>query len=887
MPRARKTARKTVSEPEYPVLGWGEAYWYDRVDGDDPLWVTGMRLEIIWDDETVDGDMIDYAWEDTYRINYVVTPAKYEDDPFFWTTHAAMIRQYDDVMLYHAILPHAARNVADITKFSEPRWCDLTKSADVKVTYKDGTNTRLPYSSDFALSREPMAHLSNDEKAYDRSWKAVAGQCKKLVDIKLKTPQYTKIRNQANAIAEAKSVKEANEAKEKWRKAKAKPVLPKASDGAKLIIMDLEWHDLSNGPLSQIACASMDGVYASNHYIFYKPLHEDWLGVSDATISPWDDTTKSTALYVALYFIFTDIPVDSILIYHGTTDRAALMWAIEFQIEDERDRNTIRGLMNKKKIRFASSSRWLSATHDALYIRENLFPPKQGKPPKKGSGTVSELYNRIFVQRLKGFPKESSYATNEQIIPLLRNELSDLEYFSRTSAKEVVNLKRVLDKNHEGVHVVFHDATTDVTALKSVMIVLGILMSYADELQFEPDESQWPSVHEIARKMSKFSNRDYGLYGTTFKVSDRLAKYFYAMFTSEGKSEIEHAAKDAANLKKMVAKKGIAPHLTRHVDVCGRDNVRRLLARIQKRVTRPDDIPDDIEEQLMREIIEPKPTPHDPANVNKIHQTEIELKKEWKDQVDQPRWILTALAAEPGVFLLHCKHCITLKINAEKEECVMKDNALFVSDTSTKLKRQAWRFCKLCKKYKGDFDNQSYKGGASPVVDDYGDALIRSTAEEVPTQVDLDVEIIPAPVVVIVEPDIAITSTKRWSTNRALADHITCMMTMTMLTPPPPLEFDYNNTWRNPPPTQACMFAWLAMSSMIKLNPVQCITPDVQPNMRFLKKPMFDVQTLLLMTHIGPSVDYTDTITCDRYRRIRRNHAVSFQSITIMLLIGS
>ncbi len=97
----------------------------------------------------------------------------------------------------------------------------------------------------------------------------------------------------------------------------------------RLIHMDVEFHTLNQGPISQLCAISLDQrKFVFNRYVSYKPLHPDWRALIDrgqVEESPWDSPQRARPWDEVFFEFLQAVPKDSILLWKGTSD-ISRMW---------------------------------------------------------------------------------------------------------------------------------------------------------------------------------------------------------------------------------------------------------------------------------------------------------------------------------------------------------------------------------------------------------------------------------------------------------------------------------------------------------------------------------------------------------------------------------
>lgn len=546
--------------------------------------------------------------------------------------------------------------------------------------------------------------------------------------------------------------------------------------GDRLIIMDLEWHLDTNGPISQIACTSMDGKFESNYYIKGRRLHKSWRKYIDShvvTLSAWDDqsdTSSIVTLFAALKHIFRSVPTGAIFIYHGKTDRNALLWGIDNQIDNDDDRQLIKDLVVNKKIKFASTSTWLSQQYEYLNIRDHILPVKKKAKvgavahQSKGEGRLNVIYRNVFVER----PDVTDDAEGEEYVrdnidlsniePLLADMIAGITY----PAQQTNTIRYTMNKRWNRVLVVFHEAGTDVTALKLVLLVIAfVLHAYKSRLikpvAIPTDTNEWQVVRAVARALGNHQPGDVGLFGcrviaSPVVVSATMWLYFNAAtnnnvgFTDNKNTKARHnktKPKDAPQLhlnaerlRFINNRASVYKHTVRNpkTDIIQGDTVS---------LRQPGAVLDSDDEDRRDDVARIE------SGLTALLQT---AQRNWIYMRDEPIYMLGPRGEQPDVVIVHCKHCPTLLIRSKAEVPALKPQVHAITLLEHHLLFK-YVFCKICKKYEGDRDDcgsdeDDDVNVASPIrhhhhsPDDASDDIPTTTNDSVADEPEADCDVI-------------------------------------------------------------------------------------------------------------------------------------------------
>lgn len=654
----------------YDVSAFGEVYIYKN-KGRNDKYKTGVWVNIIWEGSPA----TDEPWDDSYANADYGLNTNYTD--LLRTSWTEMMANYRALAPNVLLIQRESRTKHKVRSFNRAEWCDNTQSVLVTLTWTDGTQSTGPWSDEFDTNEYTKL------KSY------------KPMKLKIRAIEARHVPVRSSSVNTNPDSTDQNDGSEDY--------------GNRLIVFDLEWHDTLMGPISQIACTSMDGSYSYNRFIKYRTLHRVWKraitsGVVD--LSKWDDDNVAYSLYEALMEIFTAIPARSVMIYHGTTDRASLIWGIEMQIKVDAQRIEIRELIDRKEIRFASSFAWIREQHQFLSTNAHLF----GNANSKRVGTVEFLYRKLFVDRSTS-TRETRQNAIEQFKPIAQS-LQNLSDHTRVRMEEIVGIKREPNTKVNEMHVVFHEAGTDATALKLIMMVLAFsshaFQSHALDMEdFSTSTRKWTLVCAVARALSRYGLRDHGLYGYEFIASQSLSAFMWSFFDIDT-NNVEglncNVREKAKYAKLRLAKRS---DNLRHVDAWG---VKCIAQRLGMFADKRKKASAALDEDPYNDTAWADEDEHHPESElaacqdlrERIHQQ----RKVWVDAYDSPSWVISPSPQEPGVFKLHCKHCQFVKIDSKDPTPALKLNAQGITSAlkNGETRNVRYRFCKACKKYEDDLD---------------------------------------------------------------------------------------------------------------------------------------------------------------------------------------
>jgi hypothetical protein len=103
--------------------------------------------------------------------------------------------------------------------------------------------------------------------------------------------------------------------------------------GSTIVFMDIEWHWTGDDatPISQICAVSLDTMAVLfNEYVFYRPLHRDWLELTrehGVVLSPWNDPAqaKSSSLKDVCERLLGVLRYNTVLVFKGTKDMRSIL----------------------------------------------------------------------------------------------------------------------------------------------------------------------------------------------------------------------------------------------------------------------------------------------------------------------------------------------------------------------------------------------------------------------------------------------------------------------------------------------------------------------------------------------------------------------------------
>lgn len=513
--------------------------------------------------------------------------------------------------------------------------------------------------------------------------------------------------------------------------------------GSRILFIDLEWHGLAGGPISQMACVSLDGVLQLNNFIFHRPLHPDWMSQvakSRVELSKWDDPRKSTSFFIAFQDLLKRIEKDSIIFFYGSTDRAAFTWAISNQIETPRERTRIKALLDEKMPAFRTITRWMNQLAQEFGINERLgwSATKQGR--------LGELFNGIFnviAQDVDLKTWRPIDRTTELTRSLTRANANG------NGMRMVYDVKRSYRKP-DAVVPIFHDAATDATALKHLVVTYTLAamiksttirkeVSSADRL-FLPDLNLMAFA---AGKVIEVTDQ----HSSDLRPPESLAIFLYDHYmaklalTKGGKSS-PYLNADYQNLQ---SRSPVNLHLEREMQAAHEAFVSRVSPQKQKvpsagvsgssRSTitatttssssssststssrsgrlAPRSLRDAFDDTTSAATTKITTTTSALTTETQRSIMEAKIKQQeaaWRLCRDEPIWYLKEKGGS-GTFTVHCKHCLSVLAH---QMTWREGHPRFKPDVqeiplSMAMGIQRFIFCKTCRKYEDDESDEHH-----------------------------------------------------------------------------------------------------------------------------------------------------------------------------------